>query len=95
MQVYDGREWNGPGLEPVLTGPPWEHVSVSLLQVGRGFRRLPNWKEMCFVKDLFWEEEECVVQFHPAKADHINLGEVLHLWRLVGEPFPMPPKECV
>jgi hypothetical protein len=30
----------------------WKHVSVSTR------RRVPNWQEMCFVRDLFWEPEE-------------------------------------
>lgn len=38
---------------------PWEHVSVSTR------RRCPTWKEMCFIKDLFWEPEEAVMQLHP------------------------------
>lgn len=44
----------------------WEHVSVSTR------RRVPNWTEMCFVKDLFWAPEECVVQFHPPKSEYVN-----------------------
>ena len=40
-------------------GVPWEHVSVSTRH------RTPNWKEMCFVKDLFWAPEEAVMQLHP------------------------------
>lgn len=39
----------------------WEHVSVSLAH------RCPSWEEMCFVKSLFWKEEETVIQFHPKK----------------------------
>lgn len=35
----------------------WEHVSISLQT------RPPNWQEMAFVKDLFWEDDECVLQF--------------------------------
>jgi hypothetical protein len=70
----------------------WEHVSVSLV---RG-SRCPNWDEMCFVKDLFWSEDEWVVQYHPAKADHINNHPgVLHLWKPVGVEIPIPPKEMV
>src|SRR3954463_731637 len=54
----------------------WEHVSVSTR------RRPPNWQEMCFVKDLFWEPEECVVQFHPPRSEYINNHpHCLHLWR--------------
>jgi hypothetical protein len=67
-------------------GSGWEHVSVSMKN------RAPNWREMCFVKDLFFEEHECVVQYHPAKADHINIHpHCLHLWRMTEGEFPMPP----
>lgn len=64
----------------------WEHVSVSLKN------RIPNWKEMCFVKSLFWDDEDCVMQFHPAKSNYVNLHErVLHLWRPNKKEIPMPP----
>lgn len=54
----------------------WEHVSVST------HRRTPNWREMCFVKDLFWGEDETVIQFHPPKSEYVNNHEhCLHLWR--------------
>jgi hypothetical protein len=67
-------------------GSGWEHVSVSTK------RRTPNWREMAFVKDLFWKDDECVVQYHPPKSKHVNIHPYcLHLWRCVGEPFPMPP----
>jgi len=70
----------------------WEHVSVSLWQD----KRCPSWAEMCMVKDLFWNESELVVQFHPAKADYINRHPgCLHMWRSVKDEFPMPPKICV
>ena len=42
---------------------PWEHVSVSTRH------RCPTWKEMCYVKDLFWNEDEAVMQFHPPTPD--------------------------
>jgi hypothetical protein len=73
-----------------ITGPPWDHVSVSL-----SFRT-PLWEEMCYIKDLFFEPDEWVVQFHPAKSDYINDHPyVLHLWRLCEGEFPKPPKQCV
>lgn len=54
----------------------WEHVSVSTP------RRTPNWQEMCFVKDLFWGEDETVIQFHPPRSEYINQHpHCLHLWR--------------
>lgn len=54
----------------------WEHVSAELMA-----RRLPTWDEMCFIKDLFWDEEETVVQMHPKKSRYVNMVEALHLWR--------------
>jgi hypothetical protein len=65
---------------------PWEHVSVSLPN------RCPNWPEMCFVKDLFWREDECVIQYHPAASDYVNQHPYcLHLWRPPGIDLPVPP----
>jgi len=84
----DGRHEEGD------TG--WEHVSVHAYDPFFKKQKIPKWEAMCFVKDLFWEEGECVVQFHPAKEDYVNTHAcVLHLWRATKEPFPMPPKICV
>lgn len=67
----------------------WEHLSVSLPD------RCPTWEEMCFLKDLFWSPEDCVVQYHPPKSDYVNLAKnCLHLWRYRGE-MPRPPKNYV
>lgn len=68
----------------------WQHVSVSLK------KRVPTWEEMNFIKDLFWKEDDCVVQFHPPKEDYVNNCEYcLHLWRWTKETFPRPPKHLV
>lgn len=75
----------------VGNGDGWEHVSVS-----RFNRSTPIWEEMVWVKDTFFEAEEWVVQYHPAKSDYIDYGRnVLHLWRAIGVEFPKPPKEMV
>lgn len=68
----------------------WEHVSVS-----RPDGRLPTWNEMCRVKNLFWDKEETVIQYHPAKENYEDNGPVLHLWRPTKETLPLPPKEFV
>jgi hypothetical protein len=71
-------------------GTDWEHVSVSTR------RRIPNWTEMAFVKKLFWDPEDCVVQFHPPESEYVNnYSVVLHLWRWRRGKFPMPPSEFV
>ena len=71
-------------------GVPWEHVSVSTR------KRCPNWAEMSFVKDLFWNEEECVMQLHPPKSTWINNHPYcLHLWRPLNGPIPLPPQIAV
>ena len=68
----------------------WEHVSASLRN------RCPTWDEMCLVKDIFWRDDECVVQFHPPKNEYINVHPYcLHLWRKIGEETYLPPKEFV
>jgi hypothetical protein len=69
---------------------PWEHVSVSTK------RRTPNWKEMSWVKDHFWHDEECVVQFHPPHSVYVNNHSFcLHLWRHKFTSFPLPPEIAV
>lgn len=71
-------------------GLGWEHVSVSLPS------RCPTWEEMCKVRDLFWGPEDCVVQYHPPHSDYVNNHPFcLHLWRPVGQSFPMPPSLMV
>ena len=68
------------------SGLGWDHVSVSLQQ------RCPNWREMSFIKDLFWNESEVVMQLHVAKKDHINLHPYcLHLWKPLDQEIPLPP----
>ena len=68
------------------SGDVWEHVSVSLAT------RCPTWEEMCVVKNLFWAEDETVLQFHPQKSQYINFHRfVLHLWRKAGANAELPP----
>jgi hypothetical protein len=68
----------------------WEHVSVSLPN------RCPNWPEMSFVKDLFWTEDETVVQFHPPKSDYIsNHPYCLHMFRNSRGGHELPPSILV
>jgi hypothetical protein len=72
-------------------GNNWDHVSVSLVN-----QKMPTWDEMCFVKNIFFNEEECVVQFHPKESEYINNHKAcLHLWRYQSGEFPCPDKIMV
>lgn len=51
---------------------------------------------MCEVKQLFWDDEETVLQFHPKKSQYINVHPyVLHLWKQTGADYPLPPSELI
>lgn len=64
----------------------WDHVSVSL------DHRCPTWNEMSLVKELFWDDDEEVFQFHPPKSMHINFHKYcLHLWRPINGGILLPP----
>jgi len=67
-------------------GMGWEHVSVTINR-----QRTPTWEIMAYVKDLFWDEEDTVIQFHPPKSQYVNCHpHCLHLWRPVGKSLPLP-----
>ena len=96
---YGAFEIEGPNFRTlrVIASPgdadeeiPWEHVSVSLSN------RCPNWTEMCFVKSLFWDDEDTVMQLHPPKSKWINNHPYcLHLWRPTQQEIPLPPEITV
>lgn len=76
----------------ISDGMGWEHVSVSRKS------RCPSWDEMCYVRDLFWDPGDVVVQLHPPKKDYINNHPYcLHLWRKAGtnDFCELPPTELV
>lgn len=79
----DGSDW-------VLPGQPWEHVSVSTPS------RCPTWGEMDFVKKVFWDREETVIQLHVPSSLHVNAHQYcLHLWKPLGFAIPLPPRETL
>lgn len=64
----------------------WEHVSVSRKS------RIPTYDDMCYAKDLFWTDDECAMQLHVPKSEHVNCHPFcLHLWRPINETIPRPP----
>ena len=80
--------------EQNLMGPRWEHVSVHAYDGNRTLT--PRWDEMCYVKNIFWDEEDTVIQFHPPKSEYVNNhNNVLHLWRCIDIVIPLPPSITV
>jgi hypothetical protein len=72
-------------------GGGWEHISVT-----RKSGKIPTWEEMCAIKDIFFNDEEEVVQYHPKKSEYVNIHEgCLHLWKPTIDHLPTPPKTFV
>jgi hypothetical protein len=65
-------------------GKRWIHLSVSHRS------RLPSWKELRDVKDLFIGKDRLAIQVLPREKDYYNFHpNVLHLWCcLDGDPVP-------
>lgn len=87
---YDGivyiRGWQGSVV--VSWGAGWDHVSVSPMK--RNYT--PTWDDMCALKDLFFRDDEAVIQIHPPKDEYVNqLSNCLHLWRANDKEMLLPP----
>lgn len=68
-------------------GGGWEHLSVSLPH------KTPSWDTMCIMKNIFWEDDEVCVEYHPRRMDYVNLHQhCLHIWRPIDKELPTPPK---
>lgn len=73
----------------------WEHIGAYVVNFGeRQFPyRIPTSKEMEFLKNLFFEKDEAVIEVHPRKCDYVNINIfMLHLWRPNRISIPVPPK---
>ena len=82
--------WSGSVIFSIGAG--WEHVSVSPHKK----RITPSWNEMCMIKDMFWNDDEAVIQIHPPKADYVNnMPNCLHLWRCTYRDMVLPPSVLV
>lgn len=84
----------------VSDGLGWDHVSVVLHERVNNrmtnVKRTPTWGEMSYIKDLFFDPEEWVMQFHPAHSQYVNNHKYcLHLWRWQLDGIPKPSIEMV
>ena len=84
------KVWKGSII--ASTGAGWEHVSVCPLKKSY----VPSWDDMCLIKDIFWKEDEAVIQIHPPKEEYVNnLSNCLHLWRCTYKEMVLPPSILV
>jgi len=68
------------------SGEGWDHVSVSRRH------HAPYWRELEFVKRMFFRDDEYAMQLHVPAPEHINLHpRCLHLWRPLDVELPLPP----
>lgn len=73
-------------------GGGWDHVSVA----PTNRRKIPTWEQMCTVKDIFFEDDEAVIQIHPPKNEYVNnYPNCLHLWRANDKEMILPPSFMV
>lgn len=76
-----------------VPGMEWEHVSVTVDtgDTESSKKTTPTWGEMQYVRELFFEAKETVVQLHPPLEQCINIHEgCLHLFRPTKFTFPLP-----
>ena len=84
------RGWRGTII--ASWGYGWDHVSVAPAKSNY----TPTWDDMCAVKDLFFKDDEAVIQIHPPKSEYINFKEnCLHLWRRNDADMVLPPSWMV
>lgn len=69
----------------------FEHVTVAVSDKRKKGNQSPTWEEMQYVKTIFWDDFDTVIQYHPWKNDYIN-GQKnrLHLWRIIDKPIAVP-----
>jgi hypothetical protein len=92
--VYIIRSKYGKLLVIASNGMGWDHISVSRQMNNKS--KIPSWEMMCYIKDLFFDSNETVIQFHPKRSEYVNINpNVLHLWKNQSYDYQLPPIECV
>ena len=80
------RGWQGT--VQVSWGAGWDHVSVA----PKKHSYVPSWDDMCAIKELFFKDDEAVIQIHPPKDEYVNnVPNCLHLWRANDKEMILPP----
>lgn len=76
----------------------WEHAMAYLKKLAEpdkskkvvAVTRSLTWEETCLVKDLFWDPEECTVQFHPPMSHYVAPKHATNIWKPQSLPLPVP-----
>lgn len=79
-------------------GSGWDHVSAHCRSVRKKtpVMHTPTWEDMEYLRSLFFEDDETVMQLSVPRTEHINIhNHVLHLWRPLECAIPMPPAVLV
>lgn len=74
----------------------WEQVSVRVEDLNKQLKggsriRIPNSEELKFLKNVFWDRDETVIQYHFADSKETGSEYALHLFRHKTRCFPEPP----
>ena len=84
------RGWEGSVI--ASWGGGWDHVSVA----PKKLNKVPTWDDMCAIKELFFKDDEAVIQVHPPKDEYVNnMPNCLHLWRANDKDMILPPSFMV
>jgi len=71
-------------------GMGWEHISITLLE--KGVPIMPAYEEMQEIANIFWDDDDWVIQFRPPKSEHVNNHPFcLHWWRPIGGKGMLTP----
>lgn len=78
----------------------FDHVVISVLKQGSPFvnpnapaqlvKRMPNYSEICYVKDLVFGPDDIVFHFLPPRGMYLGSPFAFHMWT-TAKPFPTPP----
>jgi len=74
----------------------WDRVSVYVIDKnGNVIPRTPLFEEMEAVKKYFWDDDDCVVQFHDVNHAKQQNPYLLHMWRPQKAIMMKPPIEAL
>lgn len=93
-QIEEPKEGEAP-VPP--TG--WDHIAIHVRawdKARKSLARAPSPSETAWLKDLFFEPQEPVLQFHLARNHPLHAQAfVVHLWRPTIGEITLPPPELV